>query len=305
MFEGWWPDPKRDDHIDAAHDLFELGGLAVGLPPELGEVVGADDDVLGDDLMTCVAVRGHDAFVTIAEVVECLGTHAIAIELVHEEHVVSVVVVAPEAGLLVGDLVVTAAKIATEEMGEAGLASARGAHQKDDGGLEVARLGDNALVLLEGLAEADPLGEVVLSDALVGVPGADVALDLEQVCASSLVVWFSECPRSFEVGGCTKLLCADVALTVLDWFNAVVNGLFLCAAPFFKVRALHALEEMHGVISLGLGELHVSLKVLVVSTLALVNTKLDVLPRGVRHVKQTQSLGVVGIDGKTHITVLG
>ena len=216
------------DDVDAAHGLLQLFPVAFP-PPEFGEVVGDDNNVPRSELIAETTMSRKDALIAIAQFVEKFRPHTVPVHLIDKEGVLSCVVVAPEAGVLVGELVVVGSEIVNETGGEPGFAGSGGANDEDDHRFEVARLRLESLVVGERFVVTDPLAEVVVGDFERTRPFLDALLDGEEVGALSLVFWASMSPGSIETG----LL-----------LFAVKNGLFLRATARFPMGAFQTLKGL-------------------------------------------------------------
>ena len=114
-----------DPYVDAACSLLELYRGAV-LPPELGVIIGPDEQVLRYHLVAGSAVDWKDALVLISKKVEEFGWHCTAGEFIKDHNILVVVVIKVEAGsFLVGDLV-DGSDVASEALHKSGLAAAWG-----------------------------------------------------------------------------------------------------------------------------------------------------------------------------------
>lgn len=281
---------ERDEDVNTSHSLSEL--LRVSFPPPVfGEVVGHDENVLANQLMTPTAMTRKDALIAIADLIEHLRPHAVAVKLVHKKRRLVVVVVTPESGVLVGDLEVVSgarAEVRDELVGEAGLANSGGSDDTNDNRFEISGLRLESLVVAEGAAVLQPLIEMLIGNVNERGSSNDVLLDLGEVVSCSLLLSLALFPGAVESG--------VFLLRVLDRLLLGPSA-GLEVSPF---EAIVRLKLSNGALST---ELNVALvvKIAVVTQLKLVREILRTRP--LVHVKEGD-LTVPVVERETPVTTL-
>jgi hypothetical protein len=165
---------KAPGSVNTTSGLADLSGATLS-PPVLGEVIGANDNILGNKLMTGAAVGGDDHRTSIDKIIKVLRFHTVAVHLIEEAYSMRIVVVTPKPSRLMRKNIITSLTLIkgekrTKAASSLRLTAARGADEEDSNRLRIirTRLSLNTAILSGGLMVTHHGRKVIIPKLLAG-----------------------------------------------------------------------------------------------------------------------------------------